>query len=91
MTPLRPLLGIHSAVNHSNVSERVDRLTALQLFTINGARLAFQEREKGTLTPGKLADLVVLGTDPLRTDPSEIKDISVDLTVVAGQVVYSVN
>jgi predicted amidohydrolase YtcJ len=89
VTPLRPLLGVHSAVNHSNPAERVDPLTALRLFTLNGARLGFEEAEKGSLSPGKLADLVVLGADPLRVDPGEIKDIPVEQTIVGGHVVYS--
>jgi predicted amidohydrolase YtcJ len=89
VTPLRPLLGVHSAVNHSNRAERVDPLTALRLFTLNGARLGFEEHEKGSLTPGKLADLVVLGADPLQVDPGEIKDIPVELTIMGGRVVYS--
>jgi hypothetical protein len=89
VTPLRPLLGVHSAVNHSNPAERVDPLTALRLFTLNNAQLGFEEKEKGSLTPGKLADLVVLGADPLQIGPSEIKDIPVELTIVGGQVVYS--
>ena len=90
-TGYRPLLGVHSAVNHSNPAERVDVLTALRLFTLNNARLGFEEREKGSLTPGKLADLVVLGADPLQVDPGEIKDIPIELTVVGGRVVYSAN
>jgi predicted amidohydrolase YtcJ len=89
VTPLRALLGVHSAVNHSNPAERVDPLTALRLFTLNNAQLGFEEKEKGSLTPGKLADLVVLGADPLQIGPSEIKDIPVELTIVGGQVVYS--
>jgi len=72
-----------------NALERADPLAALQLFTINDARLAFEEDEKGSLTPGKLADLVVLGSNPLRTDPGEIKDIPVEMTVVGGRVAHS--
>ena len=89
VTPLRPLLGVHSAVNHSNPAEPVDPLTAQRFFTLNNARLGFEEHEKGSLTPGKLADLVVLGADPLQVDPGEIKDIPVELTIVGGRVVYS--
>ncbi len=91
VTPLRPLLGVHSAVNHSNPAERVDPLTAVRLFTLNNAWLGFEEHDKGSLSPGKLADLVVLAADPLQVDPGEIKDIPVELTVVGGQVVYAAN
>jgi len=89
VTPLRPLLGVHSAVNHSNPAERVDVLTALRLFTENAARIGFEENDKGTLTPGKLADLVVLGENPLRVSADELKDIPVEMTVVGGEVVFA--
>jgi hypothetical protein len=89
VTPLRPLLGVHSAVNHSNPAERVDPLTALRLFTADAAYLAFEEGQKGSLTPGKLADTVVLGADPLAAGPAEIKDIPVEMTIVGGEVVYA--
>ena len=88
VTPLRPLLGIHSAVNHSNPAERVEAITALRLFTENAARIGFEENDKGTLTPGKLADMVVLGANPMQVPPSELKDIPVEMTIVGGEVVY---
>jgi hypothetical protein len=89
VTPLRPLLGVHSAVNHSNPAERIDVGAALRLFTQNNAWLAFEEQHKGSLSPGKLADLVVLAADPRAVDPAEIKDIPVVMTVVGGRVAYS--
>lgn len=88
VTPLPPLLGVHSAVNHSNLAERIEPLSALGLFTYGAAYLGFEEKTKGTLTPGKLADLVVLGDDPLVADRAELKDIPVELTIVGGRVVY---
>lgn len=89
VTPLDPLLGVHSAVNHSNPAERVDGQTALRLFTLDAAALAFEESEKGSLTAGKLADLVVLDANPLEVAPAELKDIPVRMTVVGGEIVYS--
>jgi predicted amidohydrolase YtcJ len=88
VTPLYPLLGIHSAVNHPVPEQRVSAAEALRWFTINAAFAAFEERDKGSITPGKLADLTVLGRDILSEDPLAIKDIPVDMTIVAGVIRY---
>ena len=88
VTPLGPLLGVHAAVNHSNPAERVSVQQALELYTINAARIAFEEGEKGSLEVGKLGDLVVLAADPFEVAPEKIKEIPVDMTVLGGQIVY---
>jgi predicted amidohydrolase YtcJ len=88
VTPLGPLIGVHAAVNHSNPAERVSVQEGLELYTINAARIAFEEREKGSVEVGKLGDLVVLAQDPFKTDPSCIKDVLVEMTVIGGQAVY---
>ena len=88
VTPLGPLIGVHAAVNHSNPAERVSLQEALEVYTINAARIAFQERDKGSLEVGKLGDFVVLGEDPFEVDPGHIKDIPVEMTVIGGDVVY---
>jgi predicted amidohydrolase YtcJ len=88
VTPLGPLIGVHAAVNHSNPAERVSVQEALELYTINAARIAFEEREKGSLQMGKLGDFVVLAKDPFAVDPGHIKDIPIDMTVIGGEVVY---
>jgi predicted amidohydrolase YtcJ len=82
------LIGVHAAVNHSNPAERVSVQEALQLYTINGARIAFQETDRGSLEMGKLGDLVVLDEDPFEVDRSRIRDIAVAMTVIGGNVVY---
>jgi len=87
VTPLGPLIGVHAAVNHSNPAERVSVQEGLELYTINAARIAFQEADRGSLEVGKLGDLVVLAKDPFETDPSHIKDIPVEMTVIGGEVV----
>lgn len=89
VTPMRPLLGVHAAVNHSNPAERIDPEQALRLFTLGAAGLAFEEQDKGSLSPGKLADLAVLEANPLEVGPFELKDIPVWMTVVGGEVMYS--
>jgi predicted amidohydrolase YtcJ len=88
VTPLGPLIGVHAAVNHTNPAERVSIQTALELYTTNAARMAFQEQDRGSLEVGKLGDFVVLAEDPFAVDPGQIKGISVDITVIGGDVVY---
>jgi len=61
---------------------------ALRLYTINGAYASFEEGEKGSIEPGKLADLVVLSTDISSLDDTGIKDLRVDLTMLDGNIEY---
>jgi hypothetical protein len=62
---------------------------ALRSMTLDSAYLAFEEDVKGTLTEGKLGDVVILGMDPYEVSPEEIKDIPVAATIVGGKVVYA--
>jgi predicted amidohydrolase YtcJ len=89
VTPMQPLYGVHSAVNHSNPTERLGVERALQLYTLDNAALAFEERDKGSLEVGKLGDLVALSNDPRSVAPECIADIAVEMTVVGGEIVYS--
>ena len=59
---------------------------AVSLYTKGGAYLSFEEAEKGTLEPGKLADFVVLGRDIFHTEPERIHEIPVCMTVMDGVV-----
>ena len=86
--PLDPLLGVHSAVNHSNPQYRITPYEALEMFTINGAYSVFQEKEKGSLKPGKQADFIVLDQNPLTSDPHTIKDTKVLQTYKRGKLIY---
>jgi predicted amidohydrolase YtcJ len=88
VTPLGPLIGVHAAVNHSNPAEQVSVQEGLELYTLNAARIGFEEHEKGSLEAGKLGDFVVLAQDPFRVEPGHIKDIPVEMTVVGGSIVY---
>ncbi|MFP4205947.1 MAG: amidohydrolase [Spirochaetaceae bacterium] len=83
-----PLLGIHYAVNREG-PEAITPAEALRAYTAGSAYAQFAEADKGTLEPGKLADLVVLSADPTRIDPERIRDIDVELTMMDGTVVYA--
>jgi predicted amidohydrolase YtcJ len=58
------------------------------LYTLNGAYASFEENIKGSVEIGKLADLVVLGSDPTKIDPLGIKDIQIQQTILGGRTVY---
>ncbi len=68
--------------------QAMTRAEALASYTINNAYAAFEEEHKGSLTPGKLADIVVLSQNILSVEEALILDTEVDMTIVAGQVRY---
>ncbi|MDA7723009.1 amidohydrolase [Pseudomonadales bacterium] len=69
--------------------QAMTRAEALASYTINNAYAAFEEAHKGSLTPGKLADIVVLSQNILSVDEAQIANTEVDMTIVAGQVRYA--
>ncbi|MGI6454358.1 MAG: amidohydrolase [bacterium] len=71
--------------------QALSRVEAIRFYTINNAYLTFSEKERGSLEPGKLADFIVLETDPLTCPLDEFKDISVLQTYIDGKVVHSRN
>lgn len=86
--PIHPMLGVHSAVNHPNKDSCITPYEALEMFTINGAYGIFKEKEKGSLTPGKIADFIVLDSNPLEVIPTKLKDIQVLYTYKNGRLIY---
>ena len=68
--------------------QAMTRVEALASYTINNAYAAFEEAHKGSLTPGKLADIVVLSQNILSVDEEQIPNTLVDMTIVAGHVRY---
>ena len=68
--------------------QRMTRDQALRSYTLNNAYAAFEEDVKGSLTPGKLADIVVLSKDIMRVPEEEIPTAQVDLTIVGGEIRY---
>ena len=93
--PFEPLLGIQSCVTRIDstgkewgINQRISVEEALRLYTLNGAYASFEENIKGSVEIGKLADLVVLGSDPTMIDPMGIKDIKIQQTILGGRTVY---
>jgi len=68
--------------------QRLTREEALRCATAEGAWLSFEEDDKGTIEPGKLADFAVLSDDPLACPEAALRDITAVLTVVGGRIVY---
>ncbi len=93
--PVDPLAGIYGAVTRRAASgqlllpeEAVTPQQALAMYTVNAAYASFEEDIKGSIAPGKLADIAVLNDDPTRVHPERIKDIRVEMTIIGGEVVW---
>jgi len=82
-----PLYAIHLAVNRE-AGRALTPLEALRAHTLESAYAEFQEHEKGSITPGKLADFVVLSQDITRCNSARIRDTVVERTVVDGATVF---
>jgi predicted amidohydrolase YtcJ len=94
--PVDPLRDLGTAVAHQtlsgqplNAGEALTIQEALRSQTINAAYTAFQEQTLGSIEVGKLADLVVLGDDPLTFAPARFQDLPVDITIAGGKVVHT--
>jgi predicted amidohydrolase YtcJ len=89
MEPLSPLLGIQAVVTRAVFpEERVTVDEALRMYTVNAAYASCEETLKGAIEQGKLADFTVLSGDPRVVPLNEIEDITVELTIVGGRIVY---
>ena len=95
VVPPDPLTGIYAAVTRSAENrrvvgghEKISAMEALRLYTCRAAHAAFEEDIKGTISPGKLGDLVVLNADPTRIPANELKNIEADMTIIGGEVVW---
>jgi len=93
--PFAPLMGIQGMATRKGwngetcgANQRISVDEALRVNTINGAYASFEEKIKGSITPGKLADFVILAEDPHTIDPNKIKDMQIVRTVVGGRTVY---
>jgi predicted amidohydrolase YtcJ len=98
VAPLDPMQSIYAAVTRATLDgrnpggwvpeQKISIQEAVEAYTLGSAYAEFQEKEKGSITPGKLADLVILSDDIFAIDPKSIKNVTVRVTIAGGRVVY---
>jgi predicted amidohydrolase YtcJ len=96
ITDFNPWVGMHAAVNRTTATGRklgkeTEALTpeeALRSYTLGGAYVTGREDRQGSITPGKLADLVVLDRDPLAIPPDELDQVKPTATMLGGEWVF---
>ncbi|HXW57013.1 MAG TPA: amidohydrolase family protein [Candidatus Cybelea sp.] len=98
VAPLNPLLGIYAAVTRATLDgknpngwfpeQKLTVAEAVEAYTLGSAHAEFEEREKGSITPGKLADMVLLSDDIFSIAPVRIRDVTVLKTFVGGKLVW---
>ena len=98
VAPLNPMEGLKAAVTRQTLDgknpngwvpeQKITLEEAIRAYTVGSAYAEFQDHLKGSLTPGKLADLVLLDCDIFKTDPAQIDQVKVTMTVVDGKVVW---
>lgn len=94
--PLEPIRNIDAAVNRidrvsgmqTDKTQAITTLEAIRLYTLNGAYSSYEDTIKGSIEVGKLADLVVLSADISSTQPEELLDIKIDITMIDGIIEY---
>lgn len=98
VAPLNPMLGIFAAVTRETLDgkhpdgwvpeEKISVAQAVEAYTMGSAYAEFQDRDKGSIAPGKLADMVMLSDDIFSIDPNMIRDVKVERTIVGGKVIF---
>ncbi len=98
VVPLDPILTVYAAVTRSTLDgkhpdgwfpeQKLTVAEAVEAYTMGSAYAEFQEREKGSITPGKLADMVILSDDIFKIRPELIRNVKVETTIVGGKVIY---
>jgi predicted amidohydrolase YtcJ len=98
VAPLNPMLTVYAAVTRATLDgknpngwfpeQKLTVAEAVEAYTMGSAYAEFQEKDKGSITSGKLADMVLLGDDILSIDPTKIRDVKVLNTIVGGKIVW---
>ena len=91
-----PMIGLYGALTRADKcsgivageDQRIGIMDAIRMYTYNGAYASLEENIKGSIEPGKLADLVVLSENILETPVEDLKSVKADMTVIDGQIVY---
>ena len=93
--PFEPMMALQSEVTRTDMKgttwgakQRITVEEAIRVGTLHGAYASYEERLKGSIEAGKLADLVVLGRDPLKENPSTLVSIPIERTMVGGAWVF---
>jgi predicted amidohydrolase YtcJ len=95
IVPPDPLIGIYAATSRASergniigTEEKISSMDALLLYTLNAAQCTFEESIKGSITPGKFADLIMLDGDPTQLPPEEVLNLTVMITMIDGEVLW---
>jgi hypothetical protein len=95
IVPNSPVMGIYGAVTRLtssgqllNPAEKLTAAEVIKMYTLNAAYTSHEEKIKGSISPGKLADMVLLSDNPLKVHAQEIKDIKLLMTIIGGKVVW---
>jgi predicted amidohydrolase YtcJ len=84
-----PVFGIYSACNHYVPEQSLTVQEAIDLFTLNGVWTTFDEKERGSLKAGKVADYVILNKNPLALDPKDLLELRIEQLYLAGKAYQS--
>ena len=98
VAPLDPMKTLYAAVTRATLDgknpngwvpeQKIKLSEAVEAYTMGSAYAEFQEKEKGSIAPGKLADVVLLSDDIFQIEPAKIADVQVDMTMVGGKVIW---
>jgi len=98
VAPLDPLEGIYAAVTRRTLDDKnpggwypeqkISLAEAIEAYTMGSAYAAYEENDKGSITPGKLADLAVLSEDIIAVPSDRTKEVDVVMTLLGGKVIY---
>jgi predicted amidohydrolase YtcJ len=98
VAPLDPIQGLYAAVTRATLDgknpggwipeEKITLPEAIEAYTMGSAFAEFQERDKGSVTPGKLADMVIMSDNIFDVKPEAIRNVKVQTTITGGKVVY---
>ena len=101
VVPLNPLQTLYAAATMATLDgkhprgwlpeQKLSLAEAVSAYTAGSAYAEFQEKIKGSITPGKLADMVLLGENIFRIDPARLRDVKVDTTIMGGTITYQRN
>jgi len=98
VAPLNPMLTLHAATTRATLDgknpggwlpeQKLTMTEAVFAYTMGSAYAEFQEKEKGSIARGKLADMVLLSDNIFRIDPAQVRDVKVDATIMGGKITY---